>query len=151
MANIIDTASGAGGFTKLLGAIEKAGLTDTLKAATNGPYTYTVFAPNDSAFDGVDVDSLSADALKETLLFHVVEGQKNPTRNGQSFQTLADGKEIACKVTVDTADSFMWGAQEKGALVVNGPRNSIACDNGIIHVIDQVLIPYEGTVAPTRN
>lgn len=151
MANIIDTASSAGGFTKLLGAIDKAGLTDTLKAATNGPYTYTVFAPNDSAFDNVDIDSLSADALKETLLFHVVEGQKNPTRNGQSFQTLADGKEIACKVTVDTTDSFMWGAQEVGARVVNGPRNSISCDNGIIHVIDQVLIPYEGTVAPTRN
>ena len=57
MANIIDTASGAGGFTKLLGAIEKAGLTDTLKAATNGPYTYTVFAPTDAAFSSVDVDS----------------------------------------------------------------------------------------------
>jgi len=122
-------------------------------------FLLAVFAPTNAAFDAIPggVDALLADKakLKETLLMHVVEGAKNPTRNGYSFTTLcpdASGfKEIAVKVTVDTAESFMFGDNKVGAALPNGPRGQVVCDNGYVHVIDQVLLPYEGTVAPIRN
>ncbi len=113
MANIVDTASSAGSFNTLSKAIAAAGLADTLKAAPSGSYSYTVFAPTDAAFDALPAGTLDSilsdkDKLTELLLMHVVAGQKNPTRNGQSFQTLCPDesgfKEIACKVTVDTAE-----------------------------------------------
>ena len=71
----------------------------------------------------------------------------NPNRNGRTYVTV-NGKEISCKVTVDTADSFMYGGQETPAKVVT---RGIKCDNGVIHVIDQVLIPYEGNEAPLHH
>jgi len=85
--------------------------------------------------------------LKSILLYHVVGDVVRPTRNGRTYDTL-NGKEISVKVTVDTADSFMWGGQETPAKVT---QMNIVCDNGVIHVIDQVLIPYEGNEAPLHN
>ena len=52
------------------------------------------------------------------------------------------------KVTVDTVQSFIWGGQENPALVT---ALDVKCDNGLIHIIDTVLIPYEGTEAPQHN
>jgi len=90
--------------------------------------------------------------LKKILLFHVVQGVQRPNRNGRSYETLLveNGfpKEISVKVTVDTTESFIWGGQENPAKVT---AMSIAADNGVIHVIDEVLLPYEGDVAPVHN
>ena len=52
------------------------------------------------------------------------------------------------KVTVDSGDSYIWGGQENPALVEN---IAVPCDNGVIVVINEVLIPYEGNVAPQHN
>merc|ERR1711988_622359 len=74
---------------KLAAAIKAAGLDSAL---SGGPFT--VFAPIDSAVSG----DISADALK----FHVATTQQLPTRNGKSYVTLCDDKEVGIKVTVDT-------------------------------------------------
>jgi uncharacterized surface protein with fasciclin (FAS1) repeats len=70
-----------------------------------------------------------------------------PLPLSHSFETLCvendDAKEISVKVTVDTVESFIWGAQDTPALVINGARKGIQCDNGLIHAIDQVLMPLE--------
>ena len=91
-------------------------------------------------------------ALTKILLFHVVSGVQKPNRNGRTYETLlvedSIPKELSVKVTVDTTESFIWGGQETPAKVVT---MNIACDNGVIHVIDEVLIPYEGSVAPQHN
>lgn len=85
--------------------------------------------------------------LTSILTYHVVSDSVRPTRNGRSYDTV-NGKEISVKVTVDTVQSFIWGGQENPALVT---AMDIKCDNGYIHVIDSVLIPYEGNVAPVHN
>ena len=152
MASIVETAAGAGSFNSLVKAVEACGLKDTLSNGGRG--AFTVFAPTDAAFDAAGgIDNLLKDtnALKDILLFHVVNGEKNPSRNGLSYQTLhPEEKEISVKVTVgEPVQSLMYGGDHAPATVVNGPRGGIACDNGVIHVLDSVLIPYEGTQAPT--
>ena len=79
MANIVDTAKGAGTFNTLVAAIEAAGLTGTLSGGAPG--AFTVFAPTDAAFEKLPagtVDGLLKDpaTLKDILLFHTVEGFK---------------------------------------------------------------------------
>mmetsp|Transcript_21828 Transcript_21828/g.30131 ORF Transcript_21828/g.30131 Transcript_21828/m.30131 type:complete len:179 (+) Transcript_21828:93-629(+) len=148
MANIVETAVSAGTFKTLVAAVTAAGLAPTL----SGPGPFTVFAPTDAAFAKLPagtVDALLKDIPKLTsiLTYHVVSGVVNPNRNGKTFTTV-NGKEISAKVTVDTADSFIWGGQDTPAKV---EALNIKTDNGVIHVIDQVLIPYEGTEAPLHN
>lgn len=123
----------------------------------SGPEKVTVFAPTDAAFAKLPagtVDALLKDIPKLTdiLKFHVVKGVQKPNRNGRSYETLladASGfKEISCKVTVDTGSSLIYGGDHHPANVVT---LQVPCDNGMIVVIDQVLLPYEGTVAPVHN
>ena len=137
-ADIVDTAVGAGSFNTLVAAVKAAGLVDTLKG--NGPFT--VFAPTDEAFAKLPagtVESLLADkeALTKVLTYHVVAGRVPasqvvgmdwaPTLQGQSAQiTMADGN-----VFVD------------GARVV---KADIETSNGIIHVIDTVILPRKDIV-----
>ena len=85
--------------------------------------------------------------LTSILTYHVVADNVRPTRNGRTYDTV-NGKEISVKVTVDTVQSFIWGGQENPALVT---AMDVKCDNGVIHIIDSVLIPYEGNVAPLHN
>ena len=59
-----------------------------------------------------------------------------------------NGKEISAKVTVDTSESYIWGGQDTPAKVI---KMDVKADNGVIHVIDQVLLPYEGNTAPQHN
>ena len=149
MANIVETAVSAGTFKTLVAAVTAAGLAPTL----SGPGPFTVFAPNDAAFAKLPagtVDALLKDIpkLASILTYHVVSGSVRPTRNGRSFDTV-NGKEISVKVTVgDPVESFIWGGQENPAKVV---AFDVKADNGVIHVIDQVLIPYEGSEAPVHN
>jgi uncharacterized surface protein with fasciclin (FAS1) repeats len=154
MANIVETAVGAGTFKTLVAAVQAAGLADAL----SGPGPLTVFAPSDAAFAKLPagtVEGLLKDIpkLKDLLLFHVVKGKEIPRKNGRSYSTLligSDGfpKELSVKITVDTVDAFIWGGQDTPAKVT---ALSVAADNGLIHVIDQVLIPYEGNEPPQHN
>ena len=129
--DIVDVAVKAGSFKTLVVALQAAGLVDTLKGT--GPFT--VFAPTDEAFAKVPkatLDALLADkaALTKVLTYHVVSGKVMaadvkagmvPTVNGQS-------------ITVKTAG----GVMVDGAKVV---ATDIAASNGVIHVIDSVILP----------
>ena len=134
--DIVDTAVAAGSFETLVAAVEAAGLVDTLKG--EGPFT--VFAPSDEAFAALPegtVESLLEDpegALTDILLYHVVsgkvmaedaiglDGQMVETVGGNSFNVALDG------------DSLMIDE----ATVI---QPDIETSNGVIHVIDAVLIP----------
>ena len=134
-ANIVDTAIAAGSFKTLVAAVTKAGLVDTLKGA--GPYT--VFAPTDEAFARVPKATLDAllndkEKLTAVLTYHVVPG-KIPASAvvKQTSATTVNGKTLPIQVN---AGKVIVG----GANVV---KTDIAASNGIIHVIDQVLLPSE--------
>lgn len=132
MQDIIETAKQAGKFNTLLAALKAADLKETLKG--KGPFT--VFAPSDEAFKKLkqqDLDDLLKDKakLKAILTYHVIAGQKNAKdiRNGE-VKTL-EGKSLQAEVSGDS-------------VTVNGARvvqADIAASNGIIHVIDTVVMP----------
>ena len=135
---IVDVAVGAGNFTVLVEAVKAAGLVDTL----SGPGPFTVFAPTDQAFAdalktlGITKEQLLADPakLKTILTYHVVsgavmaadvmklDGQDVPTVAGPPVKVKIDGSTVMINdATVTAAD--------------------IAASNGVIHVIDKVLLP----------
>ena len=130
--NIVETAREAGSFTTLLAAVDAAGLGDTL--ADGGPFT--VFAPNDEAFAKLPagtVDALLADPAKLTdvLTYHVVSGRV----------TAAEAAGLSSAATVQGGDlpiSSNGGIHVADATVVAA---DIEATNGVIHVIDRVLLP----------
>ena len=136
--SIVDVAVEAGSFTTLVAAVQAAGLEDTL--ATGGPFT--VFAPTDEAFAaaldslGLTADELLADTetLTSILTYHVIDGEVPAetvlTLDGQSATTL-NGADI--EISVD-GDTVMVDDATVTAV-------DVAADNGIIHVIDSVLLP----------
>ncbi|WP_425101628.1 fasciclin domain-containing protein [Tropicibacter sp. S64] len=132
--DIVDTAAEAGSFTTLLAAAEAAGLVDTLKG--DGPFT--VFAPTDAAFEALPegtVESLllpeNKDKLTAILTYHVVPGKVMSTdlTNGMMAATV-EGDEV----TIMT---------EGGVMVdeANVVQADIEASNGVIHVIDAVIMP----------
>ncbi|MEH2179635.1 fasciclin domain-containing protein [Nostoc sp.] len=133
MADIVDTAVNAGSFKTLVAAVQAAGLEDTLKG--DGPFT--VFAPTDEAFSKLKegtVDSLLADVplLIRILTYHVVSGKVLSTDvvNLDSASTV-EGSSIK----IDASN----GAVKINDATVITP--DVEADNGVIHVIDTVLIP----------
>src|SRR4051794_37986254 len=141
--NIVETAIAAGQFSTLASLLTKAGLADTV--ATGGPFT--VFAPTDAAFAKVPkatLDALAADPakLKSALLYHVVPGRVTAADVVKltSAKTL-QGSSLAIKV-VDGA-AFVDGAKVT--------TSDVAATNGVIHVIDSVLIPKAVPVAASKN
>ncbi|MDP3796748.1 MAG: fasciclin domain-containing protein [Polaromonas sp.] len=129
--DIVDTAVGAGNFKTLAAALQAAGLVDTLKG--KGPFT--VFAPTDAAFAKIpkaDLDALLADKAKLTavLTYHVVAGKVMAKDVKAGKVKTVQGSEL----TVATAG---------GVMVDNAKVTStdIVADNGVIHVIDTVVIP----------
>lgn len=131
--NIVDVAKEAGNFNTLIAALEKADLVDTLKGG--GPFT--VFAPTDEAFElllkKLDITAeelLARDDLKEILLYHVVPGKvmSGDLKDGMKVKTLAD-KEV--KISLDPV-------RVNKANVI---KADIEASNGVIHVIDKVLLP----------
>ena len=141
--NIVQTAIAAGQFTTLASLLTKAGLVDTL--STGGPFT--VFAPTDAAFAKVPKATLDALAespaqLKSVLLYHVVPGRVTAADvvKLDSAKTL-EGRSLAIKV-VD------------GSVHVDGAKVTtpdVMASNGVIHVIDSVLIPKAAPAAPAKN
>ena len=130
-ADIVDTAVAAGKFKTLATALQAAGLVDTLKG--KGPFT--VFAPTDEAFAKVpkaDLDALLKDKAKLTavLTYHVVSGKVMSTDIKPGKVKTVQGSEL----TIGTAG----GVTVDNAKVVAA---DVAADNGVIHVIDTVLMP----------
>ena len=132
--DIVDTAVGAGDFNTLVAAVQAAGLVDTLKG--DGPFT--VFAPTDEAFAALPegtVDNLlkpeNKDQLVAVLTYHVVPGKvmSGDLSNGMTAATVQGGK-----VTIMTEG----GVKVDAASVVAA---DIEASNGVIHVIDQVILP----------
>ena len=138
--DIVDTASSAGNFTTLVAAVKAAGLVDALKGA--GPLT--VFAPTDAAFQKLEkhhpgtIASLlkpeNKSKLAAILTYHVVSGKVLASdvmalKSGTKVKTL-NGKSVTVRnkhgVTVDKAKVT---------------QTDITCSNGVIHVIDTVLLP----------
>ena len=139
-ADIVDTAIAAGDFSTLVTAVQAAGLEDTLR----GPGPFTVFAPTDAAFAALPAGTLEAlladpEALADILLYHVVSGEVLAADVvGLNSATAANGDDISIAV-VD------------GTVVLNGSANVTATDimasNGVIHVIDAVILPPADTAA----
>ncbi len=129
--DIVDTAVKAGSFKTLATALQAAGLVDTLKG--KGPFT--VFAPTDEAFAKVpkaDLDALLKDKAKLTavLTYHVVAGKVMAADVKAGKVKTVQGSEL----TVST----MGGVKVDNA---NVTKTDIAASNGVIHVIDSVIMP----------
>jgi len=130
--DLVDTAVDAGQFKTLAAALDKAGLVPTLKG--KGPFT--VFAPTDAAFAKVpkgDLDALLADKAKLTavLTYHVVPG------------TVMAKDVKSGKVKTVQGSELTLAASGGGVMVDNAQvvKADIVADNGVIHVIDSVVIP----------
>ena len=134
--DIIETAASAGSFKTLVAAIEAAGLEDTLKGA--GPFT--VFAPTDEAFAKLPSGTVemllkpeNKDQLVQLLSYHVVPGKvMSDDIAGQKTEAkTVEGSSLEVDATKDTV-------MVDDAKVV---KADIAADNGVIHVIDTVVMP----------
>lgn len=133
--DIVDTAVSAGSFKTLAAALQAAGLVETLKG--DGPFT--VFAPTDAAFAKLPAGTLQSllkpenkAKLAAILTYHVVPGRVLAAEvTGMSSAPTVNGKALAIR-------------SEQGIVTVGGARISktdILCSNGVIHVIDTVLLP----------
>jgi len=134
MADIVDTAVKAGSFNTLVAAVKAAGLVDTLKGA--GPFT--VFAPTDEAFAKLPngtVDALLKDIpkLKKILTYHVVSGKVKAADFSLTLKsaTTVEGSDVK----IDASN----GSVKVNDATVSTP--DVGADNGVIHIIDTVLIP----------
>ena len=130
-ADIVDTAVAAGSFKTLVTAVQAAGLVETLKG--KGPFT--VFAPTDEAFAKIPkatLDALLKDkaALSKVLTYHVVPGKVMAANVSAGKVKTVQGSEI----TVTTAG----GVKVDNANVV---KTDVVASNGVIHVIDTVIMP----------
>jgi uncharacterized surface protein with fasciclin (FAS1) repeats len=133
MADIVDTAVSAGSFSTLVAAVKAAGLVETLKG--EGPFT--VFAPTDEAFAKLPagtVEGLLKDLpkLKQILTYHVVSGKV----------MAADVVKLKSAKTVEGSDVKI-DASNGGVKINNSTvvTPDVATDNGVIHIIDTVLLP----------
>jgi uncharacterized surface protein with fasciclin (FAS1) repeats len=131
-ADIVDTAKSAGTFNTLVTAIEAAGLVETLK----GPGPFTVFAPTDAAFAKIPKAKLAAllkdkAALAKVLTYHVVAGKVMAADVKPGMVKTVEGHSLTIAI--------------KGAHVMadkaHVTKTDIGADNGVIHVIDSVLMP----------
>ncbi|MBD1205930.1 MAG: fasciclin domain-containing protein [Rhodobacteraceae bacterium] len=135
--DIVDTAVGAGTFTTLVAAVEAAGLVETLKG--EGPFT--VFAPTDAAFAALPAGTVedllkpeNKDKLTAILTYHVVPGKVMST-------DLSEGLKAATVQGAEVTITLDGGAKVNGAVISTA---DIEATNGVIHVIDSVILPPEG-------
>jgi uncharacterized surface protein with fasciclin (FAS1) repeats len=136
-ADIVDTLTATGDFNTLLTAIHDAGLVDTLK----GPGPFTVFAPTDEAFAGIPQANLDAllnntTDLTDLLTYHVVRGEiMSEDLMGENSLETMNGQNV----TITTNGNVLM---VEGARVVQA---DIEATNGVIHVVDAVLMPTQVT------
>lgn len=130
--NIVETAAAAGNFNTLIAALKQADLVETLKG--EGPFT--VFAPTDDAFAKIpkeQLDALLADKaqLVKVLTYHVVPGK-------------VMAADVAMMETAETVEGQSLQIRSAGGVQVNDAqviKADIAASNGVIHVIDEVMLP----------
>ncbi len=141
-SDIVDTAVSAGSFKTLVAAVKAAGLVDTLKG--KGPFT--VFAPTDEAFAKLPAGTVETllkpenkDKLVAILTYHVVPGKV----------MAADVVKVKEAKTVQ-GQSVAVTVNDKGVKIDNANvvKTDISCSNGVIHVIDQVILPREEAKSP---
>ena len=133
MQTIIDTAAEAGNFTTLIAALQSASFIDTLR--TTGPYT--LFAPTDAAFRRLVPGALDAllqdrEGLYAFLALHVVPG-------------IVMLKDVSSGEIKTIGGASLVAARAGGEVFVNGvsiSRADIAASNGVMHVIDKVILPF---------
>lgn len=133
--NIVQVASGNADFSTLVGAVQTAGLVDTLSGT--GPFT--VFAPTNAAFAKLPAGTLSSltpDQLKSILTYHVVAGEVMAKDVKPGKVKTVNGEEI----TIGVKDGKVTITDAKGN-TVNVVSTDIVTSNGVIHVIDGVLLP----------
>ncbi|MEM9918707.1 MAG: fasciclin domain-containing protein, partial [Bacteroidota bacterium] len=138
--NLVEIAAADGQFSILVAALQRVGL-DTVLAG-NGPFT--VFAPTNSAFNGINVDDLDDDELTNILLYHVFIGQ-----------SITSGAIQEGNTYISTASQGGPGNTNLSALInktgtsvkINGSINVTTADvtgtNGVIHIIDGVMMPMD--------
>lgn len=141
-ADIVDTAVAAGDFETLVAAVQAAGLEDTLRG--DGPFT--VFAPSDEAFAALPegtVDTLLEDPtgdLADILTYHVVEGAVMASDVADM-----DGQEVTtvngATFTVNVGDDGTVSLTDAAGNEVGVVQTDIETSNGVIHVLDGVLMP----------
>lgn len=150
---IVDIAAGSSDFSSLVTAVSTAGLVDAL--SSNGPFT--VFAPPNSAFNALDPDALndlltnpaSLGALTDILTYHVVPGRYPSGKLGFDLGAILRGEYISGYVqTLNGADLRIdvtpFGILLNGDTMVTSP--DIEARNGLIHIIDNVLLPPKDIV-----
>lgn len=132
MKNLVETAIDAGNFKTLVKAVQEAGLVGTLSG--EGPFT--VFAPTDEAFEKLPEGTLEnlledKEGLGKILTYHVVKGKvmSDQVVNLNKAETI-NGQDVS----IDSTD----GVKIDNAKVIT---TDIECSNGVIHVIDTVLLP----------
>jgi uncharacterized surface protein with fasciclin (FAS1) repeats len=134
--DVVDTAAGAAQFKTLVTAVKAAELVETLKG--DGPFT--IFAPTDEAFAKVPKETLDAllkdkAALTSVLTYHVVPGKVMAA----DVVKLDSAKTVqGTKIKIEIKD---------GTVTINGVKvikTDIVCKNGVIHIIDGVLLPADG-------
>lgn len=132
MKTIIETASSNNDFSTLVTAIKKAGLVETLSGT--GPFT--VFAPTNAAFEKIPketLDSVLSDTakLKSILTYHVVAGK-------------VMAKDVKDLTEAETVEGTMVKIDTESGVKINEAtvtKADIECSNGVIHIIDTVLMP----------
>lgn len=130
MKAILDTLAEDGSFQTLLSMLKKADLSGRL--AESGPFT--LFAPNDEAFQRVNVDEISGDRenLASILTYHIVQEKLTAAEIARNEQLMT------------TNDKSLTVLLEEGQQVIDNAKyvkTDIECSNGIIHVIDNVFLP----------
>ncbi len=146
--DIVDTAASAGSFNTLIAAIEAAGLAETLK----GPGPFTVFAPVNAAFEKLPAGTVNTllkpenkKALTGVLTYHVVAGrfsadelaQKVDSMGGKLTLKTVQGGTLTVEKASDSALSVVDSKGNKANITISNVLQS----NGVIHVIDGVLLP----------
>ncbi|MBZ0172422.1 MAG: fasciclin domain-containing protein, partial [Phycisphaerales bacterium] len=140
--SLVETAVAAGSFKTLVQAVEAAGLTETL----SGPGPYTVFAPTDDAFSKLPPGALeslmkNSESLKSVLLFHVVPGR---VMAADMVKLKAAKTALGQTVQIDASK----GVRVESANVV---KTDVAAGNGVIHMIDAVMLPRNDVIEAARS
>src|SRR4030065_2825800 len=145
MADIFDIAVEAGGFTTFVAAVQAAGLVETLKR--DGPFT--IFTPNDEAFAKLPagtIDGLlkNVPKLKAILMYHIIPGKFTVDEIGQmKTAKTVQGQEVKI-------DAAHWWTSHFNPLINDAHmiNTDIVTDNGIIHVLNSVLMPNMELTCP---
>lgn len=148
--NIVEIVTGDAQFSTLASALQRVNLVTVLEGT--GPFT--VFAPTNAAFNalGVDLSTISDEDLKEILLYHVIGGAKvafGQIQDGQTYVT------TAAETGPDNNQLSMLIEKANGAVKINGSINvstpDVDATNGVIHIVDAVIMPLDVVGHATAN